>query len=264
MKAIDPQRKKGRYFRILIYALFIILTLAITVITPVALQYCIIENDFPSKASNDGWASFFGSYLGGVFGGIATLVAVILTIHFNQKEQERRSNEEKRERIRKSVIIIYNDFEFSFNNIRDFLFFYWKNKNNRCITNKLEEEDKETFLLNRKRLNQFYFDNNWICTVAELNDSCQFTSDDIKRIYEVYGHLMTINKILNSDDYYICQSAYKAMNSIMNWTMSLNTLGPPDYYVKKPIDDLMKKFKEIIDDNKPWCQAPTWSKKRQI
>lgn len=49
-------------------------------ILPVILQYSVFANSVASNASNDGWASFLGSYIGGVFGGGMTLAAVLISI----------------------------------------------------------------------------------------------------------------------------------------------------------------------------------------
>lgn len=56
---------------------FVFLLIAI----PLLIDICIFGNAFPSNIDNQAWAGFLGSYLGGV----ATLVAVFITISDNNK-----------------------------------------------------------------------------------------------------------------------------------------------------------------------------------
>lgn len=56
--------------------LWYILPTIFVILSPLLIYFLIIENNFPSKASNDAWTSFWGSYLGG----ISTLIAVFITV----------------------------------------------------------------------------------------------------------------------------------------------------------------------------------------
>lgn len=81
---------------------------------------------------------FFGSYLGGIFGGVATLLAVVYTIKSNKKEQERKEKIERQKTIQKSAVIVYYDFQFALDEIVQFMnnyaFFFWTdNKNIRTL-----------------------------------------------------------------------------------------------------------------------------------
>lgn len=180
--------------------------LGVVIALPFLLNEFIINNNYPSQANPDGWASFFGSYLGGVLGGFATLIAVIITISSNRKEQERKSIEEKIERARKSALIIYYDFDFAFDNIIKF--------KDQFPDSLPTDEVVKTYISNRKYLNQFYLDSNWINTVAQLKDSTDFSIQEIKMIYEIYGHLMNIRKGLDVTDKEIITTAYDSMRSL--------------------------------------------------
>lgn len=67
---------------------FIMISIAIVVLLPILVNFVIINNNFYSKASNDGWISFWGSYIGGIFGGVGTLIALNITVSNSQKYQE--------------------------------------------------------------------------------------------------------------------------------------------------------------------------------
>ena len=71
--------------------LWILATLLI-IILPVVLECFIFSNEYFSKVTNDGWASFFGSYFGGVLGGTGTLVALLIST--NQTDKIQKCNEE--------------------------------------------------------------------------------------------------------------------------------------------------------------------------
>lgn len=64
---------------------------------PVFLNECIFNNTYISNVSNDGWASFFGSYLGGIIGGLGTLIAMYITL---KNTQQQILNSEKKEQYR--------------------------------------------------------------------------------------------------------------------------------------------------------------------
>ena len=55
----------------------------------------VIENDFPSNGSNDGWLSFFGSYIGGAFSGISAIIALFVTIIQTRKIQAENKKENR-------------------------------------------------------------------------------------------------------------------------------------------------------------------------
>lgn len=67
------------------YAAFLF---GLVVILPVILQYAVFANSVESNASNDGWASFLGSYIGGVFGGGMTLMAVLISVRETRRIQQ--------------------------------------------------------------------------------------------------------------------------------------------------------------------------------
>ncbi|GIO31342.1 hypothetical protein J2TS6_24830 [Paenibacillus albilobatus] len=68
------------------YLLMIIIVLLISIIIPLIVNGIIINNNFYSNASNDGWVSFFGSYFGGILGGFGTLIGVLITLRETRKE----------------------------------------------------------------------------------------------------------------------------------------------------------------------------------
>ncbi len=72
---------------ILILGLFVILIPAI----PMFIDLLVFGNNVPSNVSNEVWAGFLGSYIGG----IATLFAVFITIRDNNRKLESQKQEEK-------------------------------------------------------------------------------------------------------------------------------------------------------------------------
>ncbi|MDO5516399.1 MAG: hypothetical protein Q4F66_02520 [Clostridium sp.] len=52
----------------------------ISIILPIFFKYLIFENSSISNLNNSEWASFLGSYVGGILGGLGTLIAVYITV----------------------------------------------------------------------------------------------------------------------------------------------------------------------------------------
>ncbi|MBU3103063.1 hypothetical protein [Clostridium gasigenes] len=67
---------------------YIIIGIIIVFILPILINIFIINNNFYSKAGNDGWISFLGSYIGGIFGGLVTLIALTKTTKQSQEYQQ--------------------------------------------------------------------------------------------------------------------------------------------------------------------------------
>lgn len=49
----------------------------LVIIVPIFLDYCILGNRINSNIGNDVWMAFFGSYFGGLFGAIATMLVLL-------------------------------------------------------------------------------------------------------------------------------------------------------------------------------------------
>lgn len=89
---------------------FIVLIIAI----PFFIDVWIFGNTFPSNIDNQTWASFLGGYLGG----IATLVAVFITISDNNKkiEMQRKLEKDQIEEQKKYAVRPYLDTRYMFFN----------------------------------------------------------------------------------------------------------------------------------------------------
>jgi len=81
----------------------------IGIVLPIVFKYMIFENTAISNLSNNEWAGFLGSYVGGILGGLGTLIAVFITIRDsrniqfeNKKDTDQRilNETEERERLR--------------------------------------------------------------------------------------------------------------------------------------------------------------------
>ena len=89
------------------------------VVIPLFLNEVIFNNNYYSKISNDGWAAFLGSYLGGLLGGAATLGTLYFTIKDSNQKMRKQINSNDRPYIK--VLCFENteqrehfDYVFSF------------------------------------------------------------------------------------------------------------------------------------------------------
>ena len=228
----------------------------VLIVIPVVINLCVINNGCYSKASEDGWASFFGSYLGGVIGGGATLIAVLVTISYNRQEMDRRDKKERDNQIRKSAIIVYYDFKFAFDNIIRFLNAYEDKKMRSDSSYNMVDFIDEEFT--RKYLDQLYFYKDWIENVAELIECKSFSYNDIKSLYENYGLLLTTKKLVEDNDGKV---RYEAVEKMKNFLVKSSRKEESEkqtkyiitYDLKKEVKELMNKLDEIAnpkDENK--------------
>lgn len=65
---------------------------------PFVFKYSIFENNTFSNLNNGEWASFLGSYVGGILGGLGTLIAVFITVK-DSKEAQLKNEEDTTKRI---------------------------------------------------------------------------------------------------------------------------------------------------------------------
>lgn len=95
---------------IIILVLFIILI----PVAPILIDLLVFGNNIPSNVSNEVWAGFLGSYIGG----IATLFAVFITIRDNNRKLEKQKQIEKETESeqRKLLIKPYLDTRYIFFN----------------------------------------------------------------------------------------------------------------------------------------------------
>ena len=75
-----------KFWRILIASVLIIIAL------PLAVDWLIIGNSFPSHITNTDWVGFLGGYIGAVISGLLSLVGISWTIRYT-REQNRRDRE---------------------------------------------------------------------------------------------------------------------------------------------------------------------------
>lgn len=62
------------------------------VLLPLAIDWLIIGNNFPSNVSNSDWVGFLGSYIGSIVGCVVSLVGILWTIRFT-RDQNRADRE---------------------------------------------------------------------------------------------------------------------------------------------------------------------------
>lgn len=85
--------------------IIIIIYTIIGIILPFVFKYAIFESTTFSNLSNSEWASFLGSYVGGILGGLGTLISVFITVKEsrdmqteNKKDTDEKILEDKAER----------------------------------------------------------------------------------------------------------------------------------------------------------------------
>lgn len=85
--------------------IIVVIYLIVGIILPFIFKYAIFESTTFSKLSNNEWAGFLGSYVGGILGGLGTLISVLITVKEsrdmqidNKKDTDKKILEDKEER----------------------------------------------------------------------------------------------------------------------------------------------------------------------
>ena len=73
---------KSKIIKTVLLAIFVVICL------PLAIDWLIIGNKFPSNISNSDWVSFFGAYIGSLIGAIVSLVGIIITIRYTNEQNK--------------------------------------------------------------------------------------------------------------------------------------------------------------------------------
>lgn len=72
--------------------LWILFGILLIVFIPLAMDWLIIGNSFPSNIDNADWVGFLGGYIGSIIGAAVSLVGIVITIRYtneqNQKDRE--------------------------------------------------------------------------------------------------------------------------------------------------------------------------------
>ena len=75
--------KKKMIFIIIVISLILIIGL------PLAIDWLIIGNGFPSNIENSDWVGFFGGYIGALIGAIVSLAGIIITIRYTNEQNKK-------------------------------------------------------------------------------------------------------------------------------------------------------------------------------
>lgn len=153
---------------------FIISILVFTIlilILPIIIKCFIIENDVFSKGSNDGWLSFFGSYVGGAFGGIGTIIALWFTRSDTKNIQDENKRLQKLQNQKEFASDIAEDVA---RYLADVKACFYKKEDNRRVSN-------EIYFLLRIKLNRVSgcdFTNNYAYSILACIKSIEKYLDD--------------------------------------------------------------------------------------
>lgn len=74
------------------YGWIIFGSLIAAIVLPLAIDWLIIGNNFPSNISNSDWVGFLGGYLGAIIGAIVSVAGIVITIRYTN-EQNREDRE---------------------------------------------------------------------------------------------------------------------------------------------------------------------------
>lgn len=74
------------------YGWIILGSVIAAIVLPLAIDWIIVGNSFPSNISNSDWVGFLGGYIGAIIGAVVSLVGIVMTIRYTN-EQNREDRE---------------------------------------------------------------------------------------------------------------------------------------------------------------------------
>ncbi|MBQ3165673.1 MAG: hypothetical protein IJC02_14280 [Lachnospiraceae bacterium] len=87
--------------------IIVIASLIFIVLLPLAIDWLIIGNEFPSNIGNSDWVGFFGGYIGAIIGAVVSLIGIIITIRYTNEQNKR--DRELQVRPYCSIRYVYDD-----------------------------------------------------------------------------------------------------------------------------------------------------------
>lgn len=69
--------------------IILIVSLICIIMLPLAIDWLIIGNEFPSNIDNSDWVGFFGDYIGAIIGAVVSLIGIIITIRYTNEQNKR-------------------------------------------------------------------------------------------------------------------------------------------------------------------------------
>lgn len=183
-----------------------------------------IVSIFLLPLKKDGYKSSYIETMGALLGTFLAVSGALWT-------QRRIDSKKEKEKVRERTLIIYYDFKFVFDDVKNLMSKYQYNasvKGNNFITS----QDREFFKEYSKGL-KVHIDQDWITHVASV--SKLFTNEEIKKIYD-----KPIESILDSE----IDLAFHKMNTWINLTIFLNTLAT-NVELKDEITNLLKRIEVI-------------------
>lgn len=206
----ESNKKRKNLILIIKILILICLFLILLVGLPYIINREIIGNDFFSKASNDGWVSFWGSYLGGMIGGVGTLIAVYFTIKDSKKQldyhKKKQKKIENKERMA-NLCIITTELKMCFYDTFRILTVF-SIENSKIL---MSEEEKCDWILKFKDiLRGVSYSRKWRDVLKELVGIID--EDTFERIYEIFLLFEKVDFNISEKDYEYDNIYYKIQN----------------------------------------------------
>jgi len=150
---------------------------------------------------------------------------------------------------------MYLDFKFALDNIKEFLFMFWKIQRAKKNTikkpyYKLKNKDIRIYKECLVKLDQFYFDNDLVHSVAKLHDP-SLGPKTIREIGAIYGHLSNIKRSMEVSDRLVYTIAFSSMNHLIkiNSNDLTKELSRDDFYMRENIKTIMDKLDDLAQKN---------------
>ena len=213
----------------------------IFVVAPLLLRIPLMQDAFSwflQPLKDSGYKSSYIETFGAILG---TFLAVAGTLWTQRKIDEAADQKA----VKESALIIYYDFEFAFKDLVKLMRLYMNTS--QIISNVLL--DYRAFAKWRKRC-RIYIDEDWIHNVARI--SHELSSQEVQKIYKLYGDLCTIRNAFNGAAEDISEDDAQIAYSIMFHNLCQIEAGITSPF--RPTVDLKEDIKQLMDHLKAIAQ----------
>lgn len=213
-----------------ILLIIILFILFCCIVIPVCLNWLLFFN-IKTHNSNDGdWLGFWGSFLGGIIGGFATLIGVILTIKKSDMDRQREDEKIKEERKPRLIPI-----KKSFNIIREFEKVYIFNKLDVLRKEYIISDILELKVVNASKESAIDISMEWIqCDNEFIKKYSSFNEEEIS----IYNDIL--------DKYKLTKSAIKEEEFIRGLDEILISVHANlNIFIEQVIKEFIHNYKEV-------------------
>lgn len=220
----------------------VIVIIFIFIIIPIILRISFIEKVICWGLSGLKYQEYKNSYITTIGSMLGSFLAISGAVWTQRRIDETNEIREAK----KSALIVYYDFRFAFDNLVYIPKMVWYKQ---YKEQKFNSKSTSEFFLEYSKNIYLYIDDDWKNSVAKLSKI--LSQDEIKIIYDTYGKLCNVRKILDKqieDKSQIARIYNSSVSRFYDKSMSLDGSHCIEISLKEEYEELLKKLYDLCED----------------